>query len=252
MRNVFVLLACGPASLAMGCACWNVTKQATPNPMTMSSRFFVDRLSFQVLRIGGMTETEFMGHMSPENREKWEVGKRAMTEGIEQQYKYLFKDTLSGTGIAVADSPEGAFTIKPHFFYYATMGRKQLVSTQIQAVIDIVDTGGNIVDEFQTQASATDRTESEGICARQLGWTTGKYVRARLSAPSLARRPPSTAITSVRARASLLNWRCRPPANTGESRTSCTGCSLSCSARTTAELALATPRRTSRSCATCP
>ncbi len=167
---VALLAGCGPH--------WVVIKQATPNPMSPSSRFYVDKVNLQGLRVGDKTEAEWMADKSPDTREKWEGDKAAMGEA------FLAGFARGGEGLAVGTSPAEGFTVRAHFVHYEPGFYAGIVSgtASIEATIEIVDPSGNVVDAFQIQAGAGGMSAGERarICAQQLGAIAGRYVVARV------------------------------------------------------------------------
>jgi hypothetical protein len=166
-------------ALVVGCAPhWVVVRQASPNPMTLSSRFFVDNVDMEGLRVGQVTEAQWMSDKSAETRERWEGDKRAM------QNEFIAGFDNAAHGLILAQTAAEGFTVRAHYVRYEPGFYAGIVAGNgaIDAVIDVLDPGGNIVDEFQvsTESSGMSAGERARRCSRELGWSAAKYLRARL------------------------------------------------------------------------
>jgi len=168
--SLLLLAACGPH--------WTVVKQATPNPMSRSTSFFVAPVSFDGLRVGEKTEFEWMSEKSDDTRASWKGDKAGMND----EFVEGFGDAHGP--LVVAGAPNGAFTVRPRFVRYEPGFYAGVVSgnAEVDATIDVVDPAGNVVDEFETSAQASGFSAGERArnCAHAIGITAAKYLRARL------------------------------------------------------------------------
>ena len=165
-----LLGGCGPH--------WIVVKQATPNPMNASSKFFVAKVALDGLRVGNKSEEEWMAEKGAETRDSWDGDKLAMNDEFATGFVSA-KDDLG-----MSSSPAGAFTVKAHILRYEPGFYVGVASgkASLDAAIQVLDQGGTVVDEFQVTASAGGMSAGERSrqCARILGATAAKYVLDRI------------------------------------------------------------------------
>jgi hypothetical protein len=181
MRTSLAPLALGAVvTLLAGCgARWTVVRQANPNPMTPDAPFFLTPPSLEGLRVGEKTEGEWMSEKDAETREKWEGDKAAMASVLVEGF-----DKGKGDEINRTQDPRAAFTIRTHFDHYEPGFYAGVVSGNgsIDATVDIFAPNGAPLDEFKVHAEAGGFSAGERArtCARQIGWTAGKYLRNRM------------------------------------------------------------------------
>lgn len=168
------------ASVLAGCGGphWTVLKQADPNPLTKTSKFFVDKVSLEGMRVGTKSENEWIADKDAETKSKWDGDKVAMSD----EFARGFDDAHDALQMAPAGA--GAFTVRAHYVHYEP-GYYVGVSSgnaEIQAIVDIVDPNGTTVDEFQVRAKAGGLAAGARArhCAHEIGVTSAKYLQKRV------------------------------------------------------------------------
>lgn len=178
-QALFSFVGLSLISLVAGCGPnWSVVKQADPNPLNASSKFAVDKVALDNLRVGSKTEAEWMSGKDPETVQKWEGDKVGMSDGFSSGFDNA-RDTLA----RVTDK-NGAFVVRPRFEKYEPGFYAGVASSpaEIEAIVDIVDASGNVIDEFRTKAVASGMSGGQRArsCAEQIGATTAKYLKKRV------------------------------------------------------------------------
>ncbi|MGH7281648.1 MAG: hypothetical protein ACRELY_09015 [Polyangiaceae bacterium] len=184
MNRALLFLAClGLAFLSIACGPpWKVVRQASPNPMSQTSRFFLDAVSFDGLSVGGKSEQEWQADKDSASQASWQADKAAMAS----EFSAAFDEEREG--VARITTPQGDFTIKPHVTWLEP-GFNALVAshpTEVKIDVQIVDAKGALVDEFTIDAAiqATISNEALGTRLREagkyLGKITAKYVKQRI------------------------------------------------------------------------
>lgn len=179
MRSQALLAFAAVSLFVAGCGPrWQVVKQADPNPLTASSKFAVDKVTLDNLRIGSKTEAEWMSGKDADTQQKWEGDKTGMSDAFSTGFDKA-RDTLA----RVTDK-NGAFVVRARFDSYEPGFYAGVASgnAEIDATVDIVDASGNVVDEFHTKAVAAGMSAGQRArdCAEQIGATTAKYLKKRV------------------------------------------------------------------------
>lgn len=179
MRSQALFALFGLSLLAAGCGPrWQVVKQADPNPLTASSKFAVDKVALDSLRIGSKSEAEWMSDKDADTKQKWEGDKTGMSDSFSTGFDKA-RDPLG----RVTDK-SGAFVVRARFDRYEPGFYAGVASgnAEIEATVDIVDANGNVVDEFHTKAVAAGMSAGQRArdCAEQIGATTAKYLKKRV------------------------------------------------------------------------
>lgn len=187
--SVSVALLAVPA-LGTGCApSWVVVKQAAPNPFTAASEFAVEPISYEGLRVGEKTETDYLADKDEAKKEAW----RSDLVVVNQHFQASLTGAAAGLKIAAGPpAAPGPFVIKPHVtwaepgIYTAVYNKPSALDLTVQ----IADAQGAIVDEFKARAvvpiqtvmnvptnpSVTDRFKD---CGKKLGEIAANYLKAR-------------------------------------------------------------------------
>lgn len=164
-----VLMGCGPR--------WHVVSQAAPNPMSASSKFFVEPLHFENLIVGGKNEDAYQATKSPEQQASWKADK----DGMAAEFANGYSDARDAVG--VANSPAGAFTVRPHITFIEP-GFDAVVASrpaEVRINVQILNEQNVTVDEFTISAQATGFASGSRVrvAAKDLGVVTARYVKAR-------------------------------------------------------------------------
>ncbi len=169
-----VLGGCGPQ--------WTVVKQAEPSPMTSSSKFVAHKVTLEGLRVGEKSEADWMSDKDADAKKNWEGDKVAMG----QEFVSGFESSLDGAHLVstIAPAQAGAFGVRAKFDSYEPGFYAAVASApaRIEATIDIVDAGGNVLDQFKVSAAATGMSGGQRArsCANQIGAIAAKYVKKRI------------------------------------------------------------------------
>ncbi|MFO0678865.1 MAG: hypothetical protein U0169_20220 [Polyangiaceae bacterium] len=168
---VFVV-GCGPKVV--------IVKQASPNPMTATTKFVVAKPTYDAgFNVGGRSEQDWMAAKKDETQDKWAADKVAFAdtfvEGFMTQKDAVLLENAQGAGI---------FGVKTRYLRYEP-GHYVGVSSApagLDAVIEFVDASGAVVDEIRIYAKADGFSAGERgrLCARQIGEATAKYLKKRI------------------------------------------------------------------------
>lgn len=167
-----VLSGCGPK--------WVVVKQASPNPMTATSSFRVEKAVFDPnFHVGNKTEQEWMSEKKPETKDNWDGDKVAMvekfTDGFVGEREKLLMAATSGAGI---------FSVRARFVQYEPGFFVGVASApaQLEADIDFLDGNGAVLDTIRVHARYGGFSPGEGArhCAEELGAISAKYLKKRV------------------------------------------------------------------------
>ena len=166
------LAGCGPK--------WVVVKQATPNPMTATSKFKVDAPTFDPnFHVGNKTEAEWMGEKKAETKDKWDGDKVAMiekfTDGFMAEKENILVSTAAGAGI---------FGVRTKYVQYDPGYYIGISSapTTLEADVDFLDSTGNVVDSIRIHTKNSGFSAGEGArrCATEIGQIAAKYLKQRV------------------------------------------------------------------------
>ena len=165
----FVLMGCGPR--------WQIVSQASPNPMSASSKFFVEPLHFENLIVGGKNEDAYQATKSPEQQASWKADK----DGMAAEFASGYSDAREAVGVAA--SPAGAFTVRPHITFIEP-GFDAVVASrpaEVRINVQILNEQNAVVDEFTINSQATGFASGSRVrvAAKDLGKVTARYVKAR-------------------------------------------------------------------------
>ncbi len=159
---------------------WVVLRQVVPNPMGAGAPFYVQPVTLAGLRVGDLSEAEWMGPKSPETKDSWDADKVAMNVEFARGF------TEAGPGILRASGPAAAFSIVTRFVHYEPGFYAVVVSRpgRIDAIVDILDPNGTPLDEFETIASCSGFSQGGNAraCSRSIGANVARYVLERTGA----------------------------------------------------------------------
>jgi hypothetical protein len=178
-KHLIVLFASSLLALALiGCGPrWQIVAQATPNPMSASSKFFVEPLHFENLIVGGKNEDAYQATKSPEQQASWKSDK----DGMAAEFANGYSEERDAVGVAA--SPAGAFTVRPHITFIEPGFNIGIAShpAEVRINVQILNEQNAVVDEFtissSTNAYATGTRVR--IAAKDLGVVTARYMKAR-------------------------------------------------------------------------
>ena len=167
-----VLSGCGPK--------WVVVKQASPNPMTATSSFRVEKAAFDPnFHVGNKTEQEWLADAKAEKKDNWDGDKVAMTE--------KFTDGFVGERerlVMAATSGAGIYSVRARFVQYDP-GYYAVVSSApatLEADIDFLDGNGAVLDTIRVRSRQGGFSAGEGArrCAQEIGAISAKYLKKRV------------------------------------------------------------------------
>jgi hypothetical protein len=166
------LAGCGPK--------WVVVKQASPNPMTSASKFKVETPAFDPnFHVGNKTEKEWMSEKKAETRDNWDGDKAAMLEKFTEGFMGEKENVM------IAGAPgAGIFSVRAKYVQYDP-GYYAVVSsapTTLEADVDFLDAGGNVVDTIRISVRNGGFSSGEGArrCAQEIGRISAKYLKQRV------------------------------------------------------------------------
>jgi hypothetical protein len=166
------LAGCGPK--------WVVVKQASPNPMTASSKFKIEKAVLDPnFHVGDKTEKEWMGPKEAETQQKWEGDKVAMsekfTDGFMGEKESLLVANAAGAGI---------FAVRARYVQYDPGYYVGVSSapTSLDADVEFLDANGAIVDVIRIHVKQGGFSAGEGArrCASEIGAISAKYLKQRV------------------------------------------------------------------------
>lgn len=169
----FAIGACSPE--------WIVIKQASPNPMTASSRFLVEKATFAPnLHVGKKTEAEWLSEKKPEAKDSWDEDKAAMADKFTAGFMAAEKD-----GLLLTKAPgAGVFGVRARYVqfdpgYYVLVAYAPAV---LDAEVEFLDASGNVLDVIRINVSRTDFVAGERAryCAKEVGAIAAKYLEKRI------------------------------------------------------------------------
>lgn len=175
-RALLVLFALVTALFASGCGHrWMVVRQAAPNPLTGANRFALDAVHYETLRVGGISEAEYLAGKTPEQQASFQADK----QGFMQQFGSALVEKAQGLQIAGMPAPDAqTFVVKPTLTwiepgFYAGVARHD---TEAEINIQIFTQQGQIVDEIvvRSRIAATLTNPSSGGRLRDAGNDLGR------------------------------------------------------------------------------
>lgn len=153
-RRQFTLLAMLFASLFFigGCAKrYVVIRQAMPNPFLGVHSFSIEPVHFEGLRVGRVTEAEWLSRKTPEQQASYMADRQAMIE------RFVERMTVRNPGLEIiAGPPPSPQTfivrpilefIEPGFFTYVVNR-----PTEARMRVQVLNQAGQVLDEFMTEA----------------------------------------------------------------------------------------------------
>ncbi len=169
----FASIACGPP--------WKVVVQASPNPMTVTNKFFLEPVSFDKLSVGGTDEAAWQSSKDGQAQASWQGDKQAMAD----RFSAAFDEERGG--VQRAGGPPGDFTVKPHITFIEPGFNAVVASrpTEVNIDVQINDAKGTLVDEFTIHATIAASISNEALgtrlreAAEYLGKITAKYLIKR-------------------------------------------------------------------------
>jgi hypothetical protein len=167
-----VLAGCGPK--------WVVIKQASPNPMTATSMFRVEKAVFDPnFHVGNKTEQEWLADAKAEKKDNWDGDKVAMSEKFTDGF-VAERDRL----VIAATSGGAVYSVRARFVQYDP-GYYAVVSSApatLEADIDFLDGNGAVLDTIRVHSRQGGFSAGEGArrCAQEIGAISAKYLKQRV------------------------------------------------------------------------
>ena len=170
----FFSIACGPP--------WKVVREANPNPMSQTSRFFLDAVSFDGLSVGGKSEQEWQAEKDSAAQASWQADKGSLAS----EFSAAFDEERES--VSRITTPPGDFVIKPHVTWLEPGFNAVVAShpTEVKLDVQILDAKNQLVDEFTVDATIQASISNEALGTRlreagkYLGKVTAKYVKKRI------------------------------------------------------------------------
>lgn len=166
---LFVLSGCAPRI--------RVVSQTTPNPMKKTSAFAVGKLTFEELRVGGKTDSEYAQSLKKDSTAAaWEDDKREIASAFAMGFSDAQKDvhTVDSGGEFVINV-NCAF-VEPGYFAF--------VSNEVARVrvrVKVFTRDGALVDEIDVegQSLTADKRTRLKAAGMEAGMFLAKYLRKR-------------------------------------------------------------------------
>lgn len=183
MKHISLLAASSSMLLSVACSSWTVIKSVEPNPYAAGGcKVAVAALSYEGMRVGAITEAEWLGKKPPEETASYNADKVTMAQNFQAQL-------LAGTAPHTSAGETGAFVVKPKITMWEPGFFTAFVNKPSECAVDftVVDDKGNVVDEitFTTSVPASMYNPSTGgrmhSCGKQAGATAAKYLKGRLT-----------------------------------------------------------------------
>lgn len=170
-------VGCGPPGI--------VIRQAAPNPMAGKLEFAVDPVAYTNLMVGDKTEAAYLSDKKPEQQQGFEADKA-------ETAKNLIEVLVANAGsrnikIAPSGGAPGPFNIRTTITFFEPGNFNGFVNipSTLKATMQVVDAGGQLLDEvqFQTSVSASLANPSSGgrmhTAGKQIGADMARYLMFR-------------------------------------------------------------------------
>lgn len=173
-----IALAIALGSLAIACGKpYQVVRLATPNPFVKPGcKLAVEDLHYDRLMIGDKTPPQYLSEKKEETQDKFQA------DLADTSARFVGRFRTDNPAIAVPPGTAGdnTFTLRafmtqwePGFYAYVASQ-----SAQMNIVVDVVDSGGNVLDEIIVHGAQGSGFEGSGTRMRSLGERLGHYVTA--------------------------------------------------------------------------
>jgi hypothetical protein len=177
------LVACASVFFAVACTQWTVIKSVEPNPYAAGGcKVAVKPLSYEGVRVGSITEAEWLGKKPPEETASYNADKVTMAQNFQTQF-------VAGTAPHASAGETGAFIVTPKLTMWEPGFFTAFINKPSECSLDFVvtDDKGTVLDEIATtaQVPASIYNPSTGgrmhSCGKQLGQIAAKYMSSRLT-----------------------------------------------------------------------
>ena len=177
LARVFLFTALFALTLG-GCAKpWRVVSQAAPNPMAATSKFTVEKLSFDELHVGGKSDKEYADEKEAKTADAWQGDKVEMAEAFARGFTDAQSPLQAGSGGDFVVKANCGF-IEPGFYAYVASA-----PAEIHVRVKILNKAGVVVDEIDIRTLSGDMAKRTRLrnAAESAGVAVAKYLRERLS-----------------------------------------------------------------------
>lgn len=177
--RAFQVLATLTLALALaGCGVpWTVVSQASPSPMKATSRFTVQKMTFENLQVGEKSDAKYASEKEAETAQAWQGDKEEMAAAFATALSEEAEHVSLGDGGDFVVQVNCGF-IEPGYYAYVASA-----PAEIKVRVKIVDRQGNLVDEIAITTSAGDMAKRTRLrnAARRAGAATAEYLKKRLA-----------------------------------------------------------------------
>lgn len=155
---------------------WKVVSQASPNPMQTSSKFTVQKLTFENLQVGEKSDKQYAGEKEDKTANAWEGDKVEMTQAFAHGFTDAQEPLQAGDGGDFVIQVNCAF-VEPGYYAYVASA-----PAEIHVRAKIMDKSGKLVDEIdiKTASSAMAKRTRLRDAAEHAGVALAKYLKKRL------------------------------------------------------------------------
>lgn len=155
---------------------WRVVSQASPNPMQPTSKFSVQKLTFENLQVGEKSDKQYAGEKEAKTADAWEGDKTEMSQAFANGFTNAQEPLQSGDAGDFVVQVNCAF-IEPGYYAYVASA-----PAEIHVRAKIVDRSGKLVDEIdiKTAAAAMAKRTRLRDAADSSGAALAKYLHKRL------------------------------------------------------------------------
>lgn len=177
LRSLFAVLLATLTLLLVGCGHpWAVVSQQNPTPMQKSSRFTVEKLGFEDLRVGEKSDQEYASEKEQKTADAWQGDK------VEMQMAFAHGFTDEQEPLLAGDN--GDFVVKvncgfiePGFYAYVASA-----PAEVRIRAKIFDRQGKLLDEIEIRTRSGDMAKRSRLrqAAANAGAALAQYLKERL------------------------------------------------------------------------
>ena len=182
MKHISFAVAASLACFATACSQWTVIKSVEPNPYAAGGcKVSVQPLNFTGIRVGAITEEQWLAKKPPEETASYGADKTTMAANF--QSELLGNATGLSAGAPAPYSLKTKVTMWEPGFFTAFVNKP----SEASIVMTVVDDKGEVLDEITTttQVPASIYNPSTGgrmhTSGKQLGRIVAKYMSGRLT-----------------------------------------------------------------------
>lgn len=177
-KALAIAMVLAPLAIACGKP-YQVVKFATPNPFTKPGcKLAVEEIHYDKLMVGDKTVPQYMSEKKAETQDSFQ------TDMAESSGRFVerIKSENSALTLPGAGTPDNSFVLRaymtewePGFYAYVASH-----AAEMNVVVDVVDSGGNIVDEIIVRGQTGAGVEGSGTRMRHLAERMGSHVNRYL------------------------------------------------------------------------